>query len=313
MKTFTTRIDHEIDRLVFTARAGRRQALHIAHPHPRGRLEATYDGKTTGAKEPGLGTSQPSPFSLAPGSIETRRANRNLRDRSGGTAHAKQLKDPAIRRPVRAGSGRDEHCLLRHRDPMDPIRSLTATKPSRYGPIGTMPGVETIERGDPEHTLRIEFEIANQGKRRALSNIVAPPRHPRLVPDRNVPVRALGQRAGQRAATADRFNLPPTFVQRGCCLHDRPRDAGSDRQENKRKHQSQPRSDGANSTSSADRRITRSIEGSAVVSGTRHAEPFRKLHADFRKVTTRRETRPRGIQPVTVNQRVRGGGARTAA
>jgi hypothetical protein len=54
-----------------------------------------------------------------------------------------------------------------------------------------MPEIETALCRDPEDTARVESKIANKGKYRAFSHIVAPPGHPREIPDGDVAIISL--------------------------------------------------------------------------------------------------------------------------
>jgi hypothetical protein len=71
--------------------------------------------------------------------------------------------------------------------------------------------METVECGDPQDAMGIESEIANQGKYRAFSHVVAPPGHPRQVPNRDVAIAGLCERSGLRTATAHRLQSTPTL------------------------------------------------------------------------------------------------------
>jgi hypothetical protein len=92
---------------------------------------------------------------------------------------------------------------------MDPIRSVATGQPPTHRSIGAMPEIETIECGDPEDAMRIESQIANKGKHRAFSHVVAPPGHPRQISDRDVTVTGMRERSKLCAATTHRLQATP--------------------------------------------------------------------------------------------------------
>jgi hypothetical protein len=160
---------------------------------------------------------------------------------------------------------------------MHSIRGRTAQQAARLWAISISPRVEPVERRNPEHTLRVKRKVPNQGQRRALTDLVSPPRDAGLIGNGYPAIFGLRERAWLDAPTPDRLKRPPSlrkthFVTSPCVFTD-----GAP--ENHEQEQT-PHSQDAIKMPARPREPPRARVTRLIVKKARHASPFRKLRAE---------------------------------